>query len=99
EPDDGPMPRITHRRGTERDVLLIHARRIAADQIPPSIRPAPDRMRIVLAARLDLQKYIRRPIRTVIIVRIAISDQPLIARAEQIASMKHHPLSAARRPI
>ncbi len=56
-------------------------------------------MRVVFAARLDLQQDLGRAIRAIVAVAISITQQAAVARTQKVRSVKEKTLGTRRRSI
>ncbi|TXT22157.1 MAG: hypothetical protein FD138_3680 [Planctomycetota bacterium] len=97
QPIQNPCLRLFDRRRRQRDVLGINSGVVASDQIPPTIRTALNRVRMMLATALHLQQHIGRPVRFVVTVSVPKPQQPFPADGQKIRAVPVHPLNADRR--
>ena len=64
---------------------------VADDEVPPAVGASPHGMHKMLAPRLESQENLRRSVRSVVSIFVAIANETRIAGAEQIAADEEHP--------
>ena len=81
--------RLANRRVRQRDVLLTEAGVVAADQVPPAVRPFAHRMTAMLG-EMEREKFLRRTVRFAIAIAIVITRKPAVTGEVEIVPVKAH---------
>ena len=99
QPHHRPGVGVGHRRRGQGHVVPRHAGVVAGNQVPPPVRATTNRVRVVLAAGLDLQKGVRWPIRSIVPIPIPIQDQSGVTGTQQVGPVKEESLGTGLRTI
>ena len=81
--------RLANRRVRQRDVLLTEAGVVAADEIPPAVRPFAHRVTAMLG-EMEREKFLRRTVRFAIAIAIVITRKPAVTGEVEIVPVKAH---------